>query len=104
MLEISKRLKIDHRLNHLPSELSVGEKQRTSLARAMIGQPELILADEPTGNLDPDNASQVLQYLNEFKKDGGTVIMVTHGAEADAFADRQIYINEGKLVTNKGIN
>jgi putative ABC transport system ATP-binding protein len=104
MLEITKRLKIDHRLNHLPSELSVGEKQRTSLARAMIGQPEVILADEPTGNLDPDNARQVLQYLNEFKKGGGTVIMVTHGAEADVLADRQIYMKEGKLVTNKGIN
>jgi len=96
--KIVKRLKIDHRLNHKPSELSVGEKQRVSLARALILKPEVILADEPTGNLDPDNVIVVLQCLKEFKNEGGTVVMVTHGTEADSFATRQIEMNNGRIV------
>lgn len=98
VLQVAKRLKIAHRLHHKPSELSVGEKQRTCLARAMIIKPEIILADEPTGNLDPENAAEVLRYLNEFKAGGGTVVMVTHGAEADTFATRQIEIKEGRII------
>ncbi|MBI9065089.1 MAG: ATP-binding cassette domain-containing protein, partial [Marinilabiliaceae bacterium] len=96
--QVAKRLKIDHRLHHKPSELSVGEKQRTCLARAMIVKPEVILADEPTGNLDPENAAEVLRYLNEFKAEGGTVVMVTHGPEADTFATRQIEMKEGRII------
>jgi len=96
--QVAKRLKIAHRLNHKPSELSVGEKQRTCLARAMIVKPEVILADEPTGNLDPENAAEVLRYLNEFKAEGGTVVMVTHGTEADTFATRQIEMKEGRII------
>lgn len=98
VLSIAERLKIDHRLSHKPSELSVGEKQRVSLARAMVTNPVLILADEPTGNLDPENAKQVLGFLEEFKSNGGTVVMVTHGTDADTHADREIYMNNGSLV------
>lgn len=98
LVRIAKRLKIDHRLDHRPSELSVGEKQRVSLARAMLVKPEIILADEPTGNLDPENVKEVLLFLNEYKNDGGTVVMVTHGEEANEFATRQINMNLGSIV------
>ncbi|MCT4601445.1 MAG: ABC transporter ATP-binding protein [Marinifilum sp.] len=98
LMTMAKRLKIDHRLSHQPSELSVGEKQRVCLARTLILKPEIILADEPTGNLDPENSTVVLQCLNEFKREGGTVVMVTHGTEADLFATRQIEMNNGKVI------
>lgn len=95
---VAERLNIHHRLDHKPSELSVGEKQRASLARAMVVKPSIILADEPTGNLDPENASEVIRYLSEFNKQGGTVVMVTHGSDADSFATRQLMMNQGKII------
>ncbi|TKG96503.1 ABC transporter ATP-binding protein [Puteibacter caeruleilacunae] len=96
--DIAKQLGIGHRLKHKPSELSVGEKQRVSLARAMIRKPQIIFADEPTGNLDPENAAEVLRYLNKFKEDGGTVVMVTHGNDADKYATRQIKMKQGQVL------
>ena len=93
-----QRLGLQHRLGHRPSELSAGEKQRTAIARALLNQPRLILADEPTGNLDPDNARCVLQHLQEFQKEGGTVIVATHGPAAREFATRTINLREGGLV------
>ncbi len=96
--KIAERLNIHHRLDHKPSELSVGEKQRASLARALVVQPEIILADEPTGNLDPENAAEVIRYLHEFRAQGGTVVMVTHGSDADAYATRQIKMSQGKII------
>jgi len=78
--------------------LSAGEKQRTAIARALLNQPRLILADEPTGNLDPDNARCVLQHLQEFQKEGGTVIVATHCPAAQEFATRTINLREGRLV------
>lgn len=83
---ITALLNINHRLNHKPSELSVGEKQRVALARTLIMKPEIILADEPTGNLDPENAVEVLKSLKQFKEQGGTVLFATHGNEADTYA------------------
>jgi putative ABC transport system ATP-binding protein len=97
VLEVAKQLHINHRLNHKPEALSVGEKQRASLLRALMAKPEIILADEPTGNLDPENAAAVLKHLETFKEQGGTVVMVTHGADADALATRIITMNKGKL-------
>lgn len=79
---------LGHRLTHTPGELSVGERQRVALARAMVNEPRLILADEPTGNLDPKNDMQVFEHLAEYHQSGGTVIVVTHGSTADEFADR----------------
>ncbi len=79
---------LGHRLTHTPGELSAGERQRVALARALVNGPRLILADEPTGNLDPENDRQVFQHLSEFHRAGGTVIVVTHGSTADEFADR----------------
>jgi ABC-type lipoprotein export system ATPase subunit len=95
--ELLQRLGLQHRLGHRPSELSAGEKQRTAIARALLNQPKLILADEPTGNLDPENARCVLQHLQDFQKDGGTVIMATHGPAAQEFATRTVNLREGRL-------
>jgi ABC-type lipoprotein export system ATPase subunit len=98
--ELLQRLGLQHRLGHRPSELSAGEKQRTAIARALLNQPKLILADEPTGNLDPENARCVLRHLQDFQKDGGTVIMATHGSAAQEFAARTISLREGRLVNH----
>ena len=96
-VEIAKQLNLEHRLLHKPSELSIGEKQRVALARALVIKPKIILADEPTGNLDPENAKEVLNHLIEFKTKGGTVIMVSHGDIADELADSILLMNKGKI-------
>ena len=94
---------IDHlgltdRILHKPSELSAGECQRVALARALIHRPDFILADEPTGNLDPENSAEVINILNDYHKDGGTIILVTHGKNADRYADRMIALEKGKII------
>jgi putative ABC transport system ATP-binding protein len=94
-----KQLGLAERAFHKPSELSAGEKQRTAVARALFNRPKIILADEPTGNLDPDNAAAVLGYLADFHHQGGTVILATHGPSAQRFADRTICLRKG-LVDN----
>ena len=81
---------LSHRVGHKPSELSAGERQRAAIARALITSPKLILADEPTGNLDPENAAEAVEHLKTFQTAGGTVVMVTHGTAADEAADRII--------------
>ena len=86
--ELLEQFGLGHRLTHTPGELSAGERQRVALARALVNEPRLILADEPTGNLDPENDRQVFEHLSEFHRAGGTVIVVTHGSTADEFADR----------------
>lgn len=86
--DLLQQFGLSHRLTHTPGELSAGERQRVALARALVNSPRLIFADEPTGNLDPENDRQVFQHLSAFHKDGGTVIVVTHGSTADEFADR----------------
>ncbi len=96
-IEIAESLNIAHRLKHKPSELSVGEKQRTALARVFITNPEVIFADEPTGNLDLENAKEVIEHLKKYNEKGGTVIMVTHGNEADEVAGRIINMKDGRL-------
>jgi len=96
--ELLQRLGLQHRLRHRPSELSAGEKQRAAIARALLNRPKLILADEPTGNLDPENAAGVLKHLHEFQQDGGTVIVATHGPAAGEFATRTIHLRDGVIV------
>ena len=86
--ELLEQFGLGHRLTHTPGELSAGERQRVALARALVNEPRLILADEPTGNLDPENDRQVFEHLSEFHRAGGTVIVVTHGSTADEFSDR----------------
>ena len=95
--ELLKQLAMSERSFHKPAELSAGEKQRVALARALFNQPSIIMADEPTGNLDADNAAIVLRTLSDFNKKGGTVILVTHGTGAEPFANRVIHLQNGSV-------
>lgn len=95
--ELIKHFGLGHRAKHLPSQLSSGERQRTALARALLNRPKLILADEPTGNLDPESAEVVASYLSEFVRDGGAVLLVTHDARAAVYADRTLHMRAGEL-------
>jgi ABC-type lipoprotein export system ATPase subunit len=95
--ELADQLGISDRILHKPSELSAGERQRVALARALVHQPKIILADEPTGNLDPDNSRGVMQIIKEYHQTGGTVIFVTHGKDADQYADRTIFLRKGEI-------
>ena len=95
--ELLKLLNLSEREYHKPFELSAGESQRTAIARAFLNQPRIILADEPTGNLDPENAGQIIGHLAEFHRSGGTVIVVTHGMVVDQYADRIIHLREGHI-------
>lgn len=88
---------IEDRANQLVPTLSIGERQRTALARAMIGEPKLILADEPTGNLDPENGEIVLGAMAEFAEAGGAVLLVTHDPNIGQYATRRVTMNEGVL-------
>jgi len=96
--ELADQLGLSDRILHKPSEISAGERQRVALARALIHRPKMILADEPTGNLDPDNSREVIRILKEYHQTGGTVIFVTHGKDADRYADRIFYLNKGEIV------
>jgi ABC-type lipoprotein export system ATPase subunit len=91
------RLKLTERMHHKPAELSAGEKQRTAMARAMLKRPQIILADEPTGNLDPENSEEIIGYLAEFHSHGGTVIVVTHGKAVDQYAGRIVHLKKGYI-------
>jgi putative ABC transport system ATP-binding protein len=89
---------LDDRVNHVPAQLSTGERQRTALARAVLNEPKVILADEPTGNLDEDNARTVLGYLSQYADDGGCVLLVTHDQRAAAHATRTLQMRQAQLV------
>lgn len=89
---------LDHRLGHLPGQLSTGECQRVAIARAMINRPKLILADEPTGNLDPDNATGVLKLLAGLNGEGCTILLVTHQESAAEYAQRTVSLRQGKVL------
>jgi len=95
--DLLQRLGLRHRMYHRPGALSAGEKQRAAMARALLNQPRLILADEPTGNLDPQNAQCVLMHLREFHRAGGTVIVATHGPAAQELATRTIHLRDGTV-------
>lgn len=97
--QLLERFQLSHRLHHKPSTLSVGEQQRVALARAMVRSPKLVLADEPTGNLDSENSSIILKHLAEFASGGGAVLMVTHDDRAKAAASRSIELADGKIVS-----
>ncbi len=97
-LRLVRQLGLEARLGHRPAELSAGEKQRVALARALITRPLVILADEPTGNLDPDNAAAVIHMLSECHRQGGTVVMVSHDDHAETAASRTLYLEQGKVI------
>jgi putative ABC transport system ATP-binding protein len=96
---ITRLLGIDKRLDHRPSELSGGEQQRVALARALVNQPAIVLADEPTGNLDSQNSEIVLKMLRQSNQElGQTVLMITHNPEAASYGDRIIHMRDGSIV------
>lgn len=96
--DILRKMGINHRKNYFPLQLSGGQQQRVSLARAIIAQPPLVLADEPTGNLDSINGEQVMQLLKELHKNGTTIVMVTHSSWCAEQADRTINLFDGCIV------
>lgn len=95
---VLERLGMGERMRHRPPELSTGERQRVALARALVKQPAIILADEPTGNLDPENAAAVMGYLADFHREGGTILVVSHDAHAEEHADRTVRLERGRIV------
>jgi putative ABC transport system ATP-binding protein len=97
-----ERFGLGGRLGHKPTELSVGQQQRVALARTLVNEPRIILADEPTGNLDPVNRQLVLEILDECRRSGRTVVMVTHDPVAAQRADRQLDLSEGVITGNAG--
>jgi len=94
-----ERVGLAHRAKHLPSQLSGGQQQRVAIARALVGEPKLILADEPTGNLDTENGAAVMQMLTDINKAGTTVVMVTHSLAHAALAQRTIRLLDGQVVS-----
>ncbi len=98
VLAILKRMNISHRAHHLPQQLSGGQQQRVAIARAVVSNPKLILADEPTGNLDSTNGTEVMTLLKELNKEGATIIMVTHSERDATFADRVIDLFDGQIL------
>ena len=98
--EMLKRMNISHRAKHFPRQLSGGQQQRVAIARACVASPKLILADEPTGNLDSKNGREVMQLLQELNNDGATIVMVTHSQKDASVAQRTIDLFDGKIVSD----
>ena len=98
--EMMKRMNISHRAKHFPQQLSGGQQQRVAIARACVANPKLILADEPTGNLDSKNGREVMQLLQELNQEGATIVMVTHSQKDAAMAQRTIDLFDGKIVSD----
>lgn len=93
-----ERVGMGHRAKHLPSQLSGGQQQRVAVARAVAGQPSILLADEPTGNLDSTNGEAVMELLSELHRDGATICMVTHDSRYAHHADRIVHLFDGQIV------
>ena len=102
--KILERMNISHRAKHYPQQLSGGQQQRVAIARAVVSNPKIILADEPTGNLDSKNGQEVMELLTELNKEGTTIVMVTHSQRDAGFAQRVINLFDGQVVsTLKGM-
>lgn len=99
--KVLDRMKMSHRAKHFPQQLSGGQQQRVAIARAVVANPKLILADEPTGNLDSKNGLEVMKLLSELNKEGTTIVMVTHSERDAGFAHRIIHLFDGKIVTEQ---
>ena len=97
---ILERMGINHRAKHFPQQLSGGQQQRVAIARAVVANPKVILADEPTGNLDSKNGTEVMNLLTELNREGTTIIMVTHSPKDASYAHRTINLFDGKIVPN----
>ena len=96
-MALIERFGLGERLRHRPAELSIGERQRVALARALLNRPGIVLADEPTGNLDPENSAHVLERLAEYHADGGTVVLVSHDPVPGKHADRILAMRNGRI-------
>ena len=92
-----ERLGLGHRFSHEPSQLSGGEQQRVAIARALVTEPRIILADEPTGNLDSHSGDEVISLLRELHRDGRTIVLITHDADVADRADRQVHVRDGRI-------
>ncbi len=97
-VDVLRKVGMGHRVDHLPSMLSGGEQQRTCIARALVNYPSLLLADEPTGNLDRENRDKVTEIFRELHAEGHTILMVTHDPSVGELADRRIHLDYGKIV------
>ncbi len=102
VLEILRKVKLSHRMKHYPHQLSGGQQQRVAIARAVVGRPGIILADEPTGNLDSKNGMEVMELLSELNQEGTTVVMVTHSQHDATYAGRIINLFDGQVVEGEG--
>ena len=100
VLEILRKVNLSQRAGHYPQQLSGGQQQRVAIARAVVGKPRLILADEPTGNLDSKNGLEVMELLSNLHAEGSTIVMVTHSQHDAAYADRIINLFDGEVVDN----
>mgnify|MGYP001459707428 FL=1 len=98
VLEILRKVKLSHRAKHYPHQLSGGQQQRVAIARAVVGKPSIILADEPTGNLDSKNGMEVMQLLSELNEEGTTIVMVTHSKHDATYSSRIINLFDGQVV------
>jgi len=98
---VLERMKIGHRRNHFPQQLSGGQQQRVAIARAVVAGPRLILADEPTGNLDSKNGLEVMKLLSELNREGTTIVMVTHNERDAGFAHRIVHLFDGQIVSEQ---
>jgi putative ABC transport system ATP-binding protein len=96
--EVLERVGMAHRMKHYPSQLSGGQQQRVAVARALVGQPSILLADEPTGNLDSKNSEAVIDLLRQLHSEGATICMVTHDPRYASIADRSIHLFDGRIV------
>ncbi len=96
--EVLERVGMAHRMKHYPSQLSGGQQQRVAVARALVGSPSILLADEPTGNLDSKNSEAVVELLQQLHRDGATICMVTHDPRYASIADRTIHLFDGRIV------
>lgn len=96
--EAMARMDITHRANHFPRQISGGQQQRTAIARAIVTRPKLILADEPTGNLDSRNGKEVMGLLSELHREGTTIVMVTHSQHDAGYADRIVHLFDGRVL------
>jgi len=96
--EILRQVGLEERLDHFPSELSGGEQQRVAIARALVKSPKLLLADEPTGNLDSVSAEEIMELLKRLRGDGQAIVMVTHDPRMAAYADRIVFLKDGRVV------